>query len=70
MLEELEYEREIQEEIRQNDTLYYIDNGYYFYNDINCKRLDGYRDELNITYPEELYEHQELSSCNWCVKSN
>lgn len=75
MIEDLEYEREIQEEIaqdeaRQNATLYYINNGYYFHDDINCKGLDGYRDNLNITYPDELYEHQELNPCNWCVKSN
>lgn len=52
-------------------TLYYIDNGYYFHDDINCKGLDGYRnDDLNITSTSGLYEHQELSACNWCVKGN
>lgn len=67
-LDELEREKE---EAKQYAPLYYIDNGYYFHNDINCKGLDGYRnDDLNVTYPDELIEHQELSPCNWCVKGN
>lgn len=51
-------------------TLYYINNGYYFHNDINCKGLDGYRNNLNTTSPGDLIEHPELSPCNWCVKGN
>lgn len=71
MIEDLEFERKIaEEEERENAPLYYIDNGYYFHNDINCRGLDGYRDNLNTIHPEALIEHQELSPCNWCVKGN
>lgn len=71
MIEDMEIEREIaEEEAREYATLYYIDNGYYFHDDINCRGLDGYRDNLNTTQPDELIEHQELSACNWCVKAN
>lgn len=75
MIEDHIRDLEIQEEIEQaeayeNATLYYINNGYYFHDDINCKGLDGYRNNLNTTSPEDLIEHQELSPCNWCVKGN
>lgn len=66
-LRELEEE---EQEIEMN-TLYYIDNGYYLHNDINCKGLDGYRNEnLNRISIEDSYDYQELSPCNWCVKGN
>lgn len=61
---------EIEREIESN-TLYFIDNGYYFHRDINCEGLDGYRnDNLNRISIEDLYDYQELSPCNWCVKSS
>lgn len=61
-----EQEREI-----EMNTLYFIDNGYYLHNDINCKGLDGYRDDnLNRISIEDAYDYQELSPCNWCVKGN
>lgn len=58
-------------EAKENQPLYFIDNGYYFHDDINCKGLEGYSEaELNRITPDELWEHQELSPCNWCVKGN
>lgn len=63
----LELERQ-EQEAELYAPLYYINNGYYFHNYINCKGLDGYRNNLNTTYIEELIEHPELSACNWCVK--
>lgn len=52
-------------------VFYYIDNGYYFHDDIDCKGLDGYRDEkLNRTDLYGLSDHPELSPCNWCTKRN
>lgn len=68
-----DYYSELEAEQREieNNTLYYIDNGYYLHRDINCKGLDGYRDDnLNRISVEDAYEYQELSPCNWCVKSN
>ena len=66
-LRDLEYN---EQEIEMN-TLYYIDNGYYLHRDINCKGLDGYRnDDLNRISVEDSYDYQELSPCNWCVKVN
>lgn len=69
-------EREIAEaEATANEAegkvFYYIDNGYYFHDDINCRGLDGYRDEkLNRTDLYDLSNHPELSPCNWCTKKN
>ncbi|WP_220797823.1 hypothetical protein, partial [Paraclostridium bifermentans] len=48
-------------------SLYYIDNGYYYHDDINCKGLESYtEDEINKFYPDDLIYHQELKPCNWC----
>lgn len=45
--------------------LYYINNGYYYHTDRNCEGLKGY-ENVNITYYDELLDHPELKSCNWC----
>lgn len=67
---EEENERKKAEEAREHVALYYVNDGYYFHDDINCRGLNGHRNNLNITYYDKLYEHQELSPCNWCVKVN
>lgn len=63
--------RELEMEAEENKQLYFIDNGYYFHDDINCKGLEGYsKDELNYITWDGLWDHKELSPCNWCVKGN
>ena len=66
-----DYYGALEAERLENQPLYFIDNGYYFHDDINCKGLEGYsKDELNRITPDELWEHKELSPCNWCVKGD
>lgn len=63
--------RALEMEDEEYEQLYFIDNGYYFHNDINCKGLEGYsKDELNHIVSQDLWKHEELSPCNWCVKGN
>lgn len=66
-LEEQKYQEELDAEAEFWATeLYYINNGYYYHEDRNCEGLKGY-DNVNITYYDELIDHQELKACNWCV---
>lgn len=66
-IEEQKYQEELDKEYEMWATeLYFIDNGYYYHEDRNCKGLEGY-DNVNIIYYDELIDHQELKACNWCV---
>lgn len=50
-------------------TVYFIDNGYYYHEDINCKGLEDYSySELNEIELVETQYHPDLKACNWCAK--
>lgn len=50
-------------------TVYFIDNGYYYHEDINCKGLEDYSySELNEIELVETQYHPNLKPCNWCAK--
>ena len=65
-------EQEIEEEIYISEAelfsieLYFINNGYYYHEDKNCKGLEGYNN-LNMVYYDELLDYPNLNACNWCV---
>lgn len=50
-------------------TVYFIDNGYYYHEDINCKGLEDYSySDLNEIELVETQYHPDLKPCNWCAK--
>lgn len=67
--EGLARQEEIDSEASLAKSLYYIDNGYYYHDDINCKGLEGYTEgEINTIVVEDAIYYQELKPCNWCAK--
>lgn len=45
--------------------VYFINNGYYYHEDINCKGLEGYSNLNEIELVETQY-YKNLKPCNWC----
>lgn len=45
--------------------VYFINNGYYYHEDRNCKGLEGYNNLNEIELVETQY-YKNLKPCNWC----
>ena len=65
--DEMDTPEYITEEELFSIELYFINNGYYYHENKNCKGLEGYKN-LNITYYDELLDYPNLRACNWCIK--
>lgn len=67
--EEKDQKEEYESESALYEEAYFIDNGYYFHKNKNCKGLEGYSDsEINTIVFGDLFEYPELKACNWCAK--
>lgn len=59
---------ELEGEAQLYQSVYFIDNGYYFHKDTECKELEGY--DYNEIAIMDLIDYQQLDPCNWCATNN